>query len=123
MLFRSGLSEEEAYYIADFYGMNALTIFDMAKEMTAYEKLTLAESAMLRYAMQAEMTLTPSDYLMRRTNHILFQRDRLDAIKHPVVDAMADYYNWSQDEKAEQLVELNQVINASDLKDLKAGAN
>lgn len=119
----AGLSEEEAYYIADFYGMNALTIFDMAKEMTAYEKLTLAESAMLRYAMQAEMTLTPSDYLMRRTNHILFQRDRLDAIKHPVVDAMADYYNWSQDEKAEQLVELNQVINASDLKDLKAGAN
>lgn len=119
----AGLSEEEAYYIADFYGMNALTIFDMAKEMTAYEKLTLAESAMLRYAMQAEMTLTPSDYLMRRTNHILFQRDRLDAIKHPVVDAVADYYNWSQDEKAEQLVELNQVINASDLKDLKAGAN
>jgi alpha-glycerophosphate oxidase len=78
---------------------------------------------MLRYAMAGEMTLTPSDYLMRRTNHILFQRDRLDAIKHPVVDAMAAYYDWSQDEKAEQLVELNQVINASDLKDLKVGAN
>ncbi len=119
----AGLTEAEATYIADFYGMNALIIFEMAKEMSPYVDLTLAESAMLRYAMAGEMTLTPSDYLMRRTNHILFQRDRLDAIKHPVVDAMAAYYDWSQDEKAEQLVELNQVINASDLKDLKVGAN
>lgn len=119
----AGLSRDEAHYIADFYGMNALTIFDLAKEMTAYDDLTLAESAMLHYAMVAEMTLTPSDYLMRRTNHILFQRDRLDAIKHPIVEAMASHYNWSKDEKAEYLVELNQVINASDLKDLKARAN
>ena len=102
---------------------SALTIFEFVKDFPAYDQLSVAESAMLRYAMVAEMTLTPSDYLMRRTNHILFQRDRLDAIKHPVVDAMAAYYDWSQDEKAEQLVELNQVINASDLKDLKVGAN
>ncbi|MCH4168254.1 MAG: type 1 glycerol-3-phosphate oxidase [Streptococcaceae bacterium] len=117
----AGLSEDEAHYIADFYGMNALTIFDFAKTMTAYDQLSLAESAMLHYAMVAEMALTPSDYLMRRTNHILFQRDSLDAIKHPVLEAMSAFYEWSQDEKAEYLVELNKVINASDLKDLKAG--
>lgn len=119
----AGLSETEATYIADYYGMNALAIFEIAKDMTAYPNLSLAESAVLYYAMTAEMTLTPSDYLMRRTNHILFQRDSLDAIKHPVVDAMAVYYDWSQDEKAEQLVALNKVINASDLKELKEGAN
>ena len=119
----AGLSSEDAHYIADFYGTNALTIFEFAKEFPAYDQLSVAESAMLRYAMVAEMTLTPSDYLMRRTNHILFQRDRLDAIKHPVLAAMADYYAWTEDEKAEYLVELNRVINTSDLKELKAGAN
>ena len=76
---------------------------------------------MLRYAMDAEMALTPSDYLMRRTNHILFQRDRLDAIKLPVVDAMADYYGWTDDEKTQQLDSLNKVIHTSDLIDLKEG--
>ncbi len=117
----AGLSSDEATYIADFYGTNALIIFKLAKSYPAYAQLSLAESAMLRYAMDAEMALTPSDYLMRRTNHILFQRDRLDAIKLPVVDAMADYYGWTDDEKTQQLDALNKVIHTSDLIDLKEG--
>lgn len=117
----AGLSSDEATYIADFYGTNALIIFKLAKSYPAYAQLSLAESAMLRYAMDAEMALTPSDYLMRRTNHILFQRDRLDAIKLPVVDAMADYYGWTDDEKMQQLDALNKVIHTSDLIDLKEG--
>lgn len=117
----SGLSTDEATYIADFYGTNALTIFKLVKSYPAYAQLSLAESAMLRYAMDAEMALTPSDYLMRRTNHILFQRDRLDEIKLPIVNAMANYYGWTDDEKTQYLAELNKVIHTSDLTDLKEG--
>lgn len=116
----AGLPEEDARYIADFYGTNAQDVYKLAQE-EPFSGLSAAESGRLRYAMEAELTLTPADYLMRRTNHILFQRDTLDELKQPVVDAMAEYLAWDEDEKQHQQQELEAVIAESDLTELKAG--
>lgn len=67
------------------------------------------------------MVLTPVDYLLRRTNHILFMRDTLDEVKAGVVAAMIDFFGWSEEEKAAHVAELNQVIAESDLTALKGG--
>lgn len=119
----AGLSEEEAAYIADFYGTNASKIFQLAKEMDAYPGMTLAESARLRYGMEEEMVLTPVDYLLRRTNHLLFERDTVDALRQPVLDAMAAYFEWKEAEKAEVAAQLAAAIDESDLTQLKTGGN
>lgn len=119
----AGLSEEEATYIADFYGTNASKIFQLAKEMSAYPGMSLAESARLRYGIEEEMVLTPVDYLLRRTNHLLFERDSLDALRQPVLEAMAGYFEWDATEKAEMTAQLNAAIDESDLTELKAGGN
>ncbi|MEO1772719.1 type 1 glycerol-3-phosphate oxidase [Candidatus Enterococcus ferrettii] len=118
----AGLPEEEARYIADFYGSNAQEIFKRAQE-EPFPGLSAAESGRLRYALEAELSLTPADYLMRRTNHILFERDTLDNLKQPVVDAMAEYLAWDEAEKQRQQHELDAVIAESDLSELKAGMN
>lgn len=99
--------------------MNALQVFAYASEMEAYEGLSLAESARLCYALEDEMILTPVDYLLRRTNHILFMREGVDAIKVHVVNAMADDLGWSAEEKAEQEKALEEALRESDLSDLK----
>ncbi|MGO2696277.1 type 1 glycerol-3-phosphate oxidase [Bavariicoccus seileri] len=117
----AGLSEEEARYIADFYGTNAVKVFDIAKNMDAFDGLSLAESARLKYGLEEEMVLTPADYLVRRTNHLLFERDSLDELVAPVITAIADYLGWSDDEKVKQTALLQHVIDESDLKDLKKG--
>lgn len=119
----AGLSEEEATYIADFYGTNASKIFQLVKEMSAYPGMSLAESARLRYGIEEEMVLTPVDYLLRRTNHLLFERDSLDALRQPVIEAMAGYFEWDATEKAEMTAQLNAAIDESDLTELKAGGN
>ncbi|MGH1648498.1 type 1 glycerol-3-phosphate oxidase [Enterococcus gilvus] len=119
----AGLSEEEAAYIADFYGTNASKIFQLAKEMDAYPGMTLAESARLRYGMEEELVLTPVDYLLRRTNHLLFERDTVDALRQPVLDAMAAYFEWEEAEKAEVAAQLAAAIDESDLTQLKTGGN
>lgn len=119
----AGLSEEEAAYIADFYGTNASKIFQLAKEMDAYPGMTLAESARLRYGMEEEMVLTPVDYLLRRTNHLLFERDTVDALRQPVLDAIAAYFEWEEAEKAEVAAQLAAAIDESDLTQLKTGGN
>ena len=115
----SGLAEADAKYIADFYGTNAKKIFALAKEMTPYEGLSLAESARLRYGLEEEMVLAPGDYLIRRTNHLLFERDQLDAIKQPIIDAIASYFAWSAEEKKRQEAHLEELIAESDLRELK----
>ena len=115
----SGLAEADAKYIADFYGTNAKKIFALAKEMTPYEGLSLAESARLRYGLEEEMVLAPGDYLIRRTNHLLFERDQLDAIKQPIIDAIASYFAWSAVEKKRQEAHLEELIAESDLRELK----
>lgn len=115
----AGLDEKDAAYIADFYGTNAKHIFELAKEMSPYPGLTLAESARLRYGIENEMVLVPGDYLIRRTNHLLFERDQLDAIKQPIIDAIAAYFEWTDEEKERETQHLEQLIAESDLRDLK----
>ena len=115
----AGLEEEDATYIADFYGTNARRIFELAKEMAPYPGLSLAESARLRYGLEEEMVLAPGDYLIRRTNHLLFERDQLDEIKQPVIDAIAGYFEWTEEEKAQQTKRLEALIAESDLRELK----
>ncbi|MFB8506463.1 type 1 glycerol-3-phosphate oxidase [Enterococcus durans] len=115
----AGLAEEDASYIADFYGTNAKKIYALAKDMTPYPGLSLAESARLRYGLEEEMVLAPGDYLIRRTNHLLFERDQLDAIKQPIIDAIATYFAWSSEEKKRQENRLEELIAESDLRDLK----
>lgn len=115
----AGLSEAEATYIADFYGMNSLKIFAYAKDMEAYKGLNLAESTCLRYTLEEEMTLTPTDYLLRRTNHILFQRDSLDDIQEAVIDVMADILEWSKEEKEMNVETYLEGLAESDLSALK----
>ncbi|WP_413526725.1 type 1 glycerol-3-phosphate oxidase [Marinilactibacillus psychrotolerans] len=114
-----GLSESEALYLANLYGSNAPRVFSLLDDVEKVAGLNAAEAVSLRYAMDEEMTLTPSDFLIRRTNHMLFKRDTLDNIKESVIREMARYNDWSDEEKANYTKELEVAIAESDLKHLK----
>lgn len=114
-----GLSQSEALYLANLYGSNVPKVFALLDELEQIEGLTLADSLSLRYAMDEEMALTPNDFLIRRTNHMLFMRDTLDDIIEPVIAEMARYYNWTDEVKANYTKQLETAIAESDLKELK----
>ena len=118
-----GLSESEASYLANLYGSNAPKVFALIDEIEQIEGLTLADTVSLRYAIDEEMALTPADFLIRRTNHMLFMRDTLDGIIEPVIAEMARYYGWTDEAKAAHTVKLNTAIAESDLKKLKGDGN
>lgn len=115
-----GLSKDEAHEIASLYGSNAHNIFQRAKVLQPAEGLSLAETAALNYSLDEEMTLSPVDYLMRRTYHILFKDDSLGKVAPAVMKEMAKYFDWDDEEVARQQKELDDVINESELVDLKA---
>ena len=114
-----GLNAEDAKYIAELYGSNAEKVFAL-KDQESFAGLSLAESMCLRYSMEAEMTLSPVDYLLRRTNYMLFISHRLMEIKDAVVDAMADNFEWDSATKEAYQSELEQQIKETQLTDLKS---
>lgn len=114
-----GLSEKEAIYLANLYGSNTPQVYALMDEVKQVEGLTLADTLSLQYAMREEMALTPSDFLIRRTNHMLFMRDTLDSIIDPVISEMARYHGWSDQECTHHRNKLNEEIAESDLKTLK----
>ena len=77
----------------------------------------------MRYALDNEMVLTPVDYLLRRTYHVLFMRDSLDGLIDPVIAYMKDYLGWSDADEADYREELQEILDESDLKHLKAEAH
>lgn len=113
-----GLSKEDAKYIADLYGSNAEKVFAL-KDEKVFNGLSRGESMSLLYALQAEMVVTPVDYLLRRSNYMLFISHRLMEIKDAVVEAMAEYFDWDQATKETYQSDLENQIRITQLADLK----
>lgn len=86
----AGLSKADATEIANLFGSEAEQIYDYARTIKPADGLSLGETAALDYSLAEEMTLTPVDYLLRRTYHILFKSDTLNEVKTGVVNHMAE---------------------------------
>ncbi|RGI32278.1 type 1 glycerol-3-phosphate oxidase [Melissococcus sp. OM08-11BH] len=112
-----GLSKEEASDLANLYGANINKVLSYDK--VDFMGLTKAESMSLMYALEEEMTLTPVDYVLRRTNYLLFKRDRLEKIKEAIINAMSQYFEWTQEEVSNYTKELDNAMSESFLSDLK----
>ncbi|MBM0887627.1 hypothetical protein JQN32_26330, partial [Escherichia coli] len=80
-----GLDSKEAHYLANLYGSNAPKVFALAHSLEQAPGLSLADTLSLHYAIRNELALSPVDFLLRRTNHMLFMRDSLDSIVEPVL--------------------------------------
>ncbi|MGT2911644.1 type 1 glycerol-3-phosphate oxidase [Streptococcus cameli] len=115
----SGLSMDDARYLANLYGSNAPKVYALARTVEKAEGLSLRETLSLHYAMEFEMALSPVDFFLRRTNHILFKRDGVNELIQPVIAEMARHYGWSEEETANKTTELDQALKANDLSHLK----
>ena len=117
---KRGLDIADARYIANVFGSNAPRVFNLANELEAAEGLTIRDTLVLHYTMREEAVLTPVDYFLRRTNHLLFMRETMDQLIQPIANEMAKYLGWSEEEQAAHLAELDRVLAESDLRELKA---
>ncbi|MCT6847355.1 MAG: glycerol-3-phosphate dehydrogenase/oxidase [Lactobacillus helsingborgensis] len=116
----AGLASEDATEIANLYGSQAKQIYDYAQKIKPADGLSLGETAALDYSLNEEMTLTPVDYLLRRTYHILFKSDTLSQVKDGVIKHMSDYYGWDKALKEQYINDLDHEIAESRLEGLKS---
>ena len=104
------LSPGELEFLAKRYGSNVDIIVDLIKNGT--EKINSFSLSpfvygMLQYAIDYEMTVTPTDFFQRRTGAILFDRRSVEEWKDKVIHFMGEELGWDEQEKQKNTKELH----------------
>ncbi len=112
----AGLTNEDAELLANRYGSNVKTVFQLAKKYKAEALkfgLPLALFAQLIYAIDEEMAATPVDFFNRRTGKILFDIQTVRKWYYQVIAYMAERLCWSERQKQHYTEELTKALNAA----------
>ena len=102
-----GIDAEDAALLARIYGSNVSILFKYYQQ-AAEEKLLLAR---LQYAIEQEQTVTLSDFFIRRTGNLYFKIAEVKIGLDKAAAFMAKALNWSDEQKMQNLNELQQKIN------------
>lgn len=114
-----GLSQKDSEYLSHLYGSNVEKIYSVHEEVEPDDRLPKRYLLSLHYALRHEAIGTPVDFFLRRTNLMLFRRDEVDAMIQPVLDIMADYLEWSEEDKEKHRQDLEETLAKNDLTYLK----
>lgn len=106
-----GFTKTDAAYLVHNYGKQTdivLDKFDELKEKDIELRLLKAE---IWFTIQHEMTCTPTDFFMRRTGRLFFDKPSVDTYKTEVLKEFINYFNWSKEIALKHEEELNVKMN------------
>lgn len=110
---RYGFTKEESAYLAERYGSNVDQLFALSQstaEWAAAFELPMVLAVQLRYSLEAEMTVKPVDFFIRRTGDLFFRIGYVKQWKEAVIAAMADRLGWSGEQRAAYTAELEEKL-------------
>lgn len=93
-----GLTEKEADRLAHRYGTNIDVVHEIIRqgvEDAAKHGLSLEVYGALRYGVEHEMVVTPSDFFIRRTGSLYFDIDWLQKWQESVIRYLEEYFSWT----------------------------
>lgn len=105
-----GLTSGEAEKLIKRYGSNINRLYEIicknGEESKVYN-LPKSVFAMIVYGIEEEMTVTPSDFFIRRSGDMFFHIDWVKKWKNTIINCMAHRLHWSAKvkEKHKQLLE------------------
>ncbi len=111
-----GLTPEEAESLVRRYGSNVDRIFDRinsCKQEAEEKKMPLELVLSLVYSMEEEWAVKPTDFFIRRTGALYFNRAYVEKWKNQVIDFMNKKLHWTAEQKQAASTELErEIINA-----------
>lgn len=108
-----GLTSGEAEKLVNRFGSNVdhlYTIIRIRGEEAVFYGLSKAIFAMIVYGIEEEMTVTPSDFFIRRSGALFFHINWVYKWKSPVINYMAQRLHWTKNEKITYTNNLDQRI-------------
>lgn len=113
-----GLEENDARYLVNWYGTNVEQVFAL-KDKAEKMDLPIRVALQLEYALENEMVISPVDFFARRTEYLLFDTQKLEEVKHAVVEELAKRFEWSIEEKETHTIALEEKIAETTLSKLR----
>ncbi|WP_159886869.1 glycerol-3-phosphate dehydrogenase/oxidase [Paenibacillus puerhi] len=111
---KRGFIKEQAEKLVRKYGSNIDRIYELAERHSqdaAAHGLPLDVLAMLVYAMEEEMAVSPIDFFNRRTGALLFDIAWVHQYKAPVISFMAQQLQWSEEATRQYREELERHLH------------
>lgn len=112
-----GLAPEEGRMFAQFYGTNAGKVFEHYWRRSAEphsDGLPDVLAAVVSYAIEDEMAVTPSDFFIRRTGDLYFHIADVMRYKEQVLNFMAAHLNYNDEQKEQYRMDLlNEIDKAT----------
>lgn len=105
-----GMEEMAAENLIQRYGANVAKLFEIFEKNKAKKNIDPVLLAELQYAMDEEAAYKPVDFFIRRTGALFFNISLVKETKQQVIDYMAKYLKWSDEQKAIYTEELNKYI-------------
>ncbi len=106
-----GFTEKDANYLVHNYGKQTELIldkFDELEEENLERRLLQAE---IWFTTKHEMTCTPTDFFMRRTGRLFFDKPSVDIHKNFVIQEFSKRFNWNNETTLLHEKELEEKIN------------
>ncbi|XRE43215.1 Aerobic glycerol-3-phosphate dehydrogenase [Tenacibaculum discolor] len=106
-----GFSEKDASYLVHNYGKQTELIldkFDELNEENIQERLLKAE---VWFTIKHEMTCTPTDFFMRRTGRLFFDKPSVDSYKNLVIQEFTNRFKWDKNTTLKHQQELDKKID------------
>ena len=99
-------------YLVSTYGRQSDDILGYYDEKVddAHVALVMAE---LEFTLENEAAFTLLDFFERRTGRLYFHISSIEPSKTQVADRMAEYFEWTEERKKQQLEDLNRAIHLS----------
>ncbi|GAK03683.1 LOW QUALITY PROTEIN: aerobic glycerol-3-phosphate dehydrogenase [Geomicrobium sp. JCM 19037] len=113
-----GLSEAFGQELVTRYGSNAPEVLNYIRNASPTDHLPKEVHGMLLYSLEHEMTVTPVDFLLRRTSYLLFDIHRAEHVMDGVVQTMADHLNWTDEKKKDYVDDLKKQYDLLTLRSI-----
>lgn len=117
-----GLTYGQSLNLAKLYGSNmnrVISYLPVAKEYAGKYDYPVDIAVSLIYALEEEGVYTPLDFFARRTTFMLFQHDKMLAVKDAVSQTIVDYFGLDQATEDQQKTALDEEIAKAELQYLK----
>ncbi len=106
-----GFTKTDAAYLVHNYGKQTDIVLDKFDELKEEDNELRLLKAEVWFTIQHEMTCTPTDFFMRRTGRLFFDKPSVDTYKKAILKEFITYFNWSKEEVECHRQELEAKIN------------
>ncbi len=104
-------AEEQAYYLVCNYGKQCSSILSLLEAMNDNTGALALSRAELQFCIEHEMVIKPSDFLVRRTGLLYFNRPLLEQLLIPVLSEFRHRFNWADQTYEVEKAEMEQLID------------